>query len=390
MASFGETLRHLMAERGVSLGRLAELASFDKGYLSKIANGKKLPSAAVAKACDAALGARGELMSAAHLDIAAARDSQPWQTADLLLRIQSSDTSASTLEALDSTIFELCCQYPYRDATDLRRESQEWLRHVVTLLHRPVGLQQHRDLLVAAGRLALLIGCVEYDMGMRAGAESTRVAARQLAHEAGNAEILAWTHEMRAWFALTQGRYGRVVTEANAGIMIAHSESVTVQLLAQRAKAYARLGDIEAVRSALDEGADLLSVLPRPDRPDHHFVVDPDKWDFYAMDAYRLAGADELAATHARQVIARSQRPHGVEVSPMRAAEARLTLGVVAARTGNLEDALAKGAEALSGDRRSLPSLVMVASELESALHERYPGELRTEEFTDRLRSAMC
>lgn len=376
-----------MAERGMTLGALAERALFDKGYLSKVLNGKKPPSEAVAKACDAALAARGELVSAARLDLVAARDAQPWQTAELIHRIQSSDTSASALEGLDATVFELCCQYPYRDASDLRREAQDWLRRVADLLRRPVGLRQHRELLVAAGRLALLIGCVEYDMGLRAGAEATRIAARQLAHEAGSAEILAWTHELSAWFALTQGRYESVVDEAAAGVAVAGSHPVTVQLLAQRAKAKARIGDIESVRRALGEGADLLAAMPRPDRPDHHFVVDPDKWDFYAMDAYRLAGADDLAAEHARQVLARSRRPNGGEASPMRAAEARLTLGVVAARAGDLEEALVRGTEALGGDRRSLPSLVMVASELESTLHELYPEEPGTRGFTDHLRS---
>jgi hypothetical protein len=33
------------------------------------------------------------------------------------------DTTSQTLEALQSTVEELCCQYNYRDVLDLRREA---------------------------------------------------------------------------------------------------------------------------------------------------------------------------------------------------------------------------------------------------------------------------
>ena len=53
--------------------------------------------------------------------------------------------------------------------------------------------------------------------------------------------------------------------------------------------------------------------------------------DFYAMDAYRLVGDDELANRHAQEVLHSGISPDGIELPPMRVAEARLTLGVVAA-----------------------------------------------------------
>lgn len=179
----------------------------------------------------------------------------PWETADLVQRMQASDVSTQTLECLEATVFELCCQYPYRDAGELRREAQRWLGHVGGLLRRPVGLRQHQELLVSAGWLALLVGCLEYDLGMRAAAEATRVAARQLGDEAGYGEIVAWSHEMSAWFALTQGRYTQVVEAAEAGQYADSVHSVRVQLLAQEAKALGRIGDIGAVHGVLERGA---------------------------------------------------------------------------------------------------------------------------------------
>ncbi|WP_348638513.1 hypothetical protein [Streptomyces sp. HYC2] len=103
------------------------------------------------------------------------------------------------------------------------------------------------------------------------------------------------------------------------------------------------------------------------------------------MDAYRLLGDDERAATHARSVIRISTGPDGTEISPMRAAEARLTLGVAAARTGEIEEAIGMGTAALEADRKSLPSLLLVADELDKELRARYPREAATRDFHDRV-----
>jgi hypothetical protein len=140
------------------------------------------------------------------------------------------------------------------------------------------------------------------------------------------------------------------------------------------------------VRAALGRGRTLLDAWPVPDRPDNHFVVDPDKWDFYAMDAYRLAGDDDRAAHHAREVLALGTTPDG-ERAPMRMAEARLTLAAVAARSGDLEQAVATGVAALRAGRRSLPSLLMVAGGLDGELHRRFPGEAAADDFREALRS---
>jgi tetratricopeptide (TPR) repeat protein len=186
----------------------------------------------------------------------------------------------------------------------------------------------------------------------------------ELGKESGEPGIVGWAHEMLAWFHLTSGNYRAVIPAAEAGALAAPSHSVAVQLYGQQAKAYARMGMVEEVHEALESGRALLDKLPYPDRPDNHFVVDPDKWDFYAMDTYRLVGEDQLAKRNAEEVIQRSVNPEGVLVAPMRNAEAQLTLAVIAARRGDVEEATALGVQALQNGRQSRPSLLMVASEL--------------------------
>jgi hypothetical protein len=269
----------------------------------------------------------------------------------------------------------------------LRTEGQQWLRRITQLLEGRLTLAEHQDVLNLAGWLALLVGCVEYDMGLRGAAETTRRAALSLGTEAGNVEIVGWAHEMAAWFALTQGDYRGVVAAADAGREAAGGHSVAVQLAAQRAKAWARMGDRRQVEVALDQGRNLLESLPYPDNLDHHFVVDPSKFDFYVMDCYRIVGEDRLAATYAQEVISAGTSYDGQERSPMRNAEARVTLGVVAARSGDVEHAVSLGEQALAGVRKSLPSLLMCSRELVTTIRSVGSTASAVDDYLDRIRN---
>jgi hypothetical protein len=129
------------------------------------------------------------------------------ETLDIISRLQASDVDSATLDALRITTDRLCSEYPHLPSGQLAIEGRQWLKRVAGLQAQRLTLAQHREVLTLSGWLAPLIGCVEYDMGERSAAESTRRAALSLASEAGNSEIAGWAHEMRAWFALTTGDY---------------------------------------------------------------------------------------------------------------------------------------------------------------------------------------
>ncbi|MFD0202307.1 MULTISPECIES: helix-turn-helix transcriptional regulator [Saccharothrix] len=289
-------------------------------------------------------------------------------TAELIQRVRASAIDQPTIDALSLTVEQLCCDYAHADARELVRKGRYWLNHVSVQLEKQLTLPQHRDLLHNAGLLALLVGCLENDLGDMDAAKATRKMALELGNESGDASIVGWAHEMLAWFHLTAGNYRAVIPAAQAGIIAAPSQSVAVQLYGQQAKAYARMGMSEEVYTALERGSELLGQLPYPERPENHFVVDPEKWDFYAMDTYRTVGRDDLAKRNAEEVIRRSVTTDGFVVAPMRSAEAKLTLAVVAARAGDVDGAAEMGMEALQHGRQSRPSLLMVASELDTEL----------------------
>jgi hypothetical protein len=306
-------------------------------------------------------------------------------TLELVSRLQRSDLDQATLDGLRIMADRLCSEYPFMPADQLLIEGRSWLRRVVSFQGQRLTLNQHREILTLAGWIALLIACVEYDSGDRQAAETTRQAALSLGEEADHPEVKAWTHEIRAWIALTTGNYHGVVTAAHAGIDAAPHHPVAIQLSAQEAKAWARIGDRRLTEVALDKGRRLLEAMPYPDNLDHHFVVDPTKFDFYAMDCYRHVAEDRLAETLATEVIQASTDFDGTERAPMRLAEARITLGVVAARQGDLEQAIHNGTHALSAPRKSLPSLLMVSRDLTKALNDQYPNESETHAYLDQI-----
>ncbi len=308
------------------------------------------------------------------------------ETLEIVNRLNQSDVDNATLDALRITADRLCSEYPHMPSEQLLIEGRAWLKRVVALHSKSLTLAQHREVLALSGWLALLVGCVEYDTGNRHAAESTRQAALSLATESDQAEIAGWAHEMRAWFALTTGDYRGVIAAAQAGIEMAPHHSVAVQLAGQEAKAWARLGDRRQTEVALDRGRRMLEELPYPTNLDHHFVVDPGKFDFYAMDCYRLVGEDRLARTLADEVLRAGTDFDGTERSPMRNAEARVTLGVTAARDGDLEQAILQGERALQGERQSVPSLIMTSRELAAVLRERYSDEPEAQDYLAHLR----
>lgn len=308
-------------------------------------------------------------------------------TLEIVSRLNASTVNDATIEGLRITVDRLCSDYASAVASELIVEGRQWLRRITELQEQRLGFRQRKEALELAGWLALLVGCLEYDLGDRRSAEATRQAALSIGQEIENPGIVGWAFEMRAWFALTSGDYRGVLAATEAGVLAAAGHSVAVQLIAQEAKAYARMGKRDQMLSALERGRVVLDRMPYPENIDNHFVVDPSKYDFYAMDCYRHVGEDRLARELAGEVIRVGTDFNGRKRSPMRIAEAQITLGVAAAREGDLEEAVARGRKALGGDRKSLPSLAMVAQDLATVLKDRYEDEPDAREYLNDLRA---
>ena len=306
---------------------------------------------------------------------------------ELTRRAECSDLGRGTLEALCAVKERLCRDYPSQFPEELARRGTRYLRYVLRLLEGRVSLTQHRELLVTGGWLAALLGCLHYDLGNASAAEAARVMARNLGQQAGHGEIIAWSYELAAWFALVEGKPADVVRWAQAGADGAGHTNAAVQLAMQAARGYARMGDGQAV-VALRTGRAILDELPEPAYPEHHFSFDHNKYDFYAGTIWTWLGTDDTtAAEHARLAAAQCVLPGGRVRWPMRLAISKLDLAVIASRRGDLDEAVACGTAALDVPRRSA-ELLPRAVEFGQSLAARYPREHLVSEYRDLVRNA--
>jgi tetratricopeptide (TPR) repeat protein len=185
--------------------------------------------------------------------------------------------------------------------------------------------------------------------------------------------------------ALARGDYRGTVAASDAGIEAAPDQGTAVQLAAQKARAYAQMSDSQRAREALEDGRARLERLPYPDNLDHHFKIDPAKFDFYALHTHRMLGEDRIASMYANEVIESSTRD-GQNHHPMRVDVALITLGVAAAHDGAIDEAVAYGTKALEGDRKSIPSLIMTSSDLANALRE-HRSDPDVDDYLRRIRA---
>jgi tetratricopeptide (TPR) repeat protein len=164
---------------------------------------------------------------------------------------------------------------------------------------------------VAGGWLATLLATLQFDAGDQPAAEDSRDAALQLGKAAGHQEIMAWSFELLAWFALVNHQPHQAIDLAQQGLTLAPNTSAGVQLAMQQARVWARLGQRRESEEALRAGATALARLPPPAHPEDHFAFDAAKLSFYAAMCFTWLHQTDQAEEHARQVIAHSTETPG-------------------------------------------------------------------------------
>jgi hypothetical protein len=225
-------------------------------------------------------------------DLIVVQDANSDEVLKLARQAEASDPGGGTLEMIDRTVDRLCRDYPTAVPSVLVPRVQQRLRFLVKLLEGKITLGQHRHLLVAGGWLATLLACLQFDLGDdREAAEASQAAAYMFARQAEHQELLAWTYELLAWWALVDRRYHEVIEYSRTGLEIAPNTSAGVQLAVQQAKGWSRLGDAPRADESLRMAGTALS---RPEHPEHHFVFDASKLSFYAATCYTWLGDQDM------------------------------------------------------------------------------------------------
>jgi transcriptional regulator with XRE-family HTH domain len=379
MSDFGTELARLMAARGLGVRELARKVPCNPGHISNLRSGKARPSPELAEILDGRLKADGSLAALAPapaprgLHTVSCDDSavdDEIAALDLARRAQATEAGAGTVERLELAVDELATAYPGTPPADLLGRVRAYLGYVATLLDSRTTLAEHRRLLVVGGWLSLLAATTLIDLHRDHAAAAHLRTAAQLARETGHAEIAAWCLETQAWQVLTEGNYRCAVEISQAAQRIApKSGSAFIQATAQEGRAWARLGDSGEMRAALGRVEALVSPMPVPDRPEHHYRYDPAKSEAYTATTLAWIG-DPAAERYARHILARLESAVDGPPRPRRAASARLDLSLALIAAGRHDEAAGTALEAINSGR-IVPSNYWRAREVISAVAER-------------------
>jgi transcriptional regulator with XRE-family HTH domain len=360
MSDFGTELARLMAARDVGVRELARMVPCNPGHISNLRSGKARPSAELAEALDERLEASGSLcalvpaherrrlQSAASWDDGDAADEIA--ALELGRLVEATEVGTGTVERLELAVDELAIAYPSTPSAELYGRLRGYLSYVSRLLDARMTLAEHRRLLAVGGWMSLLAATTLIDLHRdHAAAAHLRTAAR-LAREADHAEIAAWCLETQAWQVLTAGDYQRAAGISQAAQRIApKAGSAFIQATAQEGRAWARLGARAETRAALSRVEALVSPLPMPERPEHHYRYDPPKAQVYVATMLSWLG-DKAAERLARQVLAAIEAPEA-RPRPRRAALARLDLALALTAANKHDEAAGITLKAIKSGR---------------------------------------
>lgn len=346
---FGAELRRLRDLAGLSLGELAGRAHVNRGYVGHIEHGERWPSRRVVEAL-------------------------------LARRVEASDLGSETLARLEGAVDDLATAYPVTLPRELLDRVRLHLGYVSRLVDSRATLDERRRLLVVGGWLALLAATLHIDLEQRRPARGWLGTAASLAQQAGHDEIHAWRYETEAWLVLTDGDYRNAVVLSQTAQQIApRGSSAAIQATAQEGRAWARLGASRDTYGAINRVNQLAALLPRPDRPEHHYRYDPTKAVAYTATTLAWVG-DAAAEDYAREIISRLRGNGNGARWPRRVAAANIDLAFALLTTGRLDEAAAAVLAAmLSG--MVVPSNHWRALEVVRAIEDR--GLLEGRELRD-------
>jgi len=398
MGDFGRELARLMAERGVGVRELARAVPCNPGHVSNLRSGKARPSPELAAAIDEQLDAGGRLAALAESAEPAGlilADDDEIAAIELGRRAQLSDVGSGTCERIELAVDDLATAYPSTPPGVLLPRVRAHLGYVTRLLDGRATLAERRRLLVSGGWLSLLTATLLVDGHQDYAATAYLRTAAQLASETEHAELAAWCIETRAWQMLTAGEYRQAAEMARAAQETAPAgSSVHIQATAQEGRAWARLGDGRGARTALAAVERLVSPLPAPERPEHHYVYDPPKARVYVATTLAWIG-DRAAEPAAREILAELLDHGDAPPRPRRVALARLDLALALAAEGKLDEATATASDAVASGRlapvdRPRVREIVAAVTSRSAPAAGELAEAYRAEFTSGQRLRLC
>jgi transcriptional regulator with XRE-family HTH domain len=312
--TFGERMRALVAERGISLRQLAKTVHYDVGGLSKVSRDLKRPSPRMVRALDDALEAGGELVA-----LASSRRSlwRPPSAAETMNGAFTPDDEQRLVTAtraprkydpglVDALATVLDGQRRTEDLVGsgpLIEPVAAQLSVVETLVREARGDLRLRIVDIAA-QWAQFFAWLHASIGDLAKADRMYDRAIVWAAEVGNADMVATAFNMKGHTAWQAGQLGPMLGLSRAAQRDGTTPGVRALAMQQEARAHAILGDTDMTDQKLDE-AHTLTVTAAENpvaEPPWIYFFNPDMFALQRARAYlylpgRQAAAAELLTT---------------------------------------------------------------------------------------------
>jgi hypothetical protein len=294
-----------------------------------------------------------------------------------------------TLEHLELVISELNLVFSKEPPAEQFVVARAYRSRVDELIRGRHTLRELQELYVYAAWLSELLAWLANDLGNSRAARAYALDSYTYADQAGHGELCGWAANAMATIAMDSEHPNSAVKAAiKCVVKVSTSHPLAVNLRAQAARAYARLGQREPCETLFAEAQRLYERLPA--RAPSLFTMDTGTLASYAMTdypatAYLWLGDFETARTHGEAALVVHESAPPDSKLPSREAVARLVLATTLAQLGTPDEAAALGSHALTSTR-VVTSVLARARDLDRALVSRYPKLACAREFHERYR----
>ena len=386
MTEFGSELARLLAERGMSLHQAARLAHYDVSYLSKVVNGHKPGSAALAEALDEVLGADGVLVALAA--DAALNPDDAGRLGRAASRPRGTDPAvAGVLANL------LASQRRAEDCLGSRAMLRPAAAQMTVIenLAREARGPARPQLVHVAGQWAQFLGWLYTNTGEHGNGDAWLRLALGWAVEAGDINLISEVLSFQGHAAYVAGQPGPAVGLSQAARRDASAYPGQLAISsAQEAKVRAMTGDARDVDRLLGE-ADELAGRAR------ERAADAPPWLYYHTDGFFELQRGEayayLAGDPHYQARAVAALTSGYAALPASARESEwgaeylVRVAGVHARGGDLEQACAAALRAAAAGRAMESArLQKMLTRLRAGMARRWSADPRVAELAEALR----
>lgn len=270
--TFGELLREHRIAAGMSMGRLAKLIHYSKGYLSKIENDVKPPTPTIARLCDGVLDAGGRLIEAALHDAPGLARRQVL-VAGTMLGVGAFAGSGPRAVPDEQVIAGMRTSFENLRGLGLRTSPMVLIEPLKALQHTVHGMARENtgpvgtSLLRLAARIAEYTGWMSQEAGDEQGALWWTRQASELSRAAADPDIASYSFVREAGIAFYRQDAQRTINLAQQAQWIGSAGARVLALAARReAQGHALAGNRYATESAFERAARLMDSAP-PDSP---------------------------------------------------------------------------------------------------------------------------